>query len=113
MVKIPKQKHPFDRLVAVMAALRSKQGCPWDKKQTHKSLKPYLIEEAYEVMEAIDSGKSQVLKGELGDLLLQPIFHSQLASERGEFDAYQVVQAVVDKLVHRHPHVFGAERVRN
>ncbi len=97
--------HPFDRLVKVMEELREK--CPWDRKQTHESLKKYLLEETYEVMDAIDSGDSQRLKEELGDLLLQPLFHSQIAKERGEFDIYEVIRLLTDKLIERHPHVFG------
>ena len=97
--------HPFDRLVKVMEELREK--CPWDKKQTHESLKKYLLEETYEVMDAIDSGDPQKLKEELGDLLLQPLFHSQIAKERGEFDIYDVIRFLTDKLIERHPHVFG------
>ena len=113
-LKTPTQKHPFDRLVAVMASLRAKKGgCPWDKVQTHKSLKPYLIEEAYEVLEAIDSGDAEKLKGELGDLLLQVVFHAQILSEkRKDLDAYAVAEGVADKMVHRHPHVFGTKKVR-
>lgn len=111
--KVPSQKHPFDRLVAVMAALRSKQGgCPWDRVQTHKSLKPYLIEEAYEVLEAIDSGDAGRLKGELGDLLLQVVFHAQISAEKGGPDAYAVAAGVADKMCARHPHVFSTAKVR-
>jgi len=106
-IPAPKAKDPMSRLVKVMAALRSKQGCPWDKKQTHKSLKPYLIEEAYEALEAIDSGDDSKLKGELGDLLLQSVFHAQLAAERKAFTMDEVIDAISDKLVRRHPHVFG------
>jgi tetrapyrrole methylase family protein/MazG family protein len=107
-LKPPTHKHGYDRLVAVMAALRKKQGgCPWDKVQTHKSLKPYLIEEAYETLEAIDAGDPQKLKSELGDLLLQVVFHSQIAAEKGQFDSYQVAEAIADKMIRRHPHVFG------
>ncbi len=97
--------HPFDKLVKVMEELREK--CPWDRKQTHESLKKYLLEETYEVMDAIDSGDSQKLKEELGDILLQPLFHSQIAKERGEFDIYEVIRLLTDKLIERHPHVFG------
>ncbi len=97
--------HPFDRLVKIMEELREK--CPWDRKQTHESLKKYLLEETYEVMDAIDSGDSQRLKEELGDLLLQPLFHSQIAKERGEFDIYEVIRLLTEKLIERHPHVFG------
>jgi len=91
----------FERLVKVMARLRSPDGCPWDLKQDHQSLKPYLIEEAYEVIEAIDSGDDQKLKEELGDLLLQIVFHARLAEERG---------GISEKIISRHPHVFEKRR---
>lgn len=110
MIPPPKDKHPFDRLVAVMAALRSPKGCPWDRRQTHQSLKPYLIEEAYELIEAIDSGEKGRLKGELGDLLLQAVFHAQLAAERGDFNINDVSAGIAEKLVRRHPHVFGNQK---
>ncbi len=99
--------HIFDKLVKIMEELREK--CPWDKKQTHESLKKYLIEETYEVIDAIDSGDYKKLKEELGDLLLQPLFHSQIAREKGEFDIYQVIEYLCEKLIERHPHVFGNE----
>lgn len=108
----PRSKHPFDRLVAVMAALRSKRGCPWDRKQTHQSLKPYLLEEAYEAFEAIDAKDAQKLKGELGDVLLQVVFHSQLAAEKKQFTIDDVASAIADKMVVRHPHVFGSAKVK-
>ncbi len=95
------------RLEKLMTRLRSKNGCPWDKRQTHKSLKPYLLEEAHETLEAIDSGKPELLREELGDLLLQVVFHAQLAKERGRFNLQDVAQTIGDKLVRRHPHVFG------
>jgi tetrapyrrole methylase family protein/MazG family protein len=108
-LKKPTHKHGFDRLVAVMAALRKKQGgCPWDKVQTHKTLKPYLIEEAYETLEAIDAGDPQKIKGELGDVLLQVVFHSQIAAEKGQFTSYDVAEAIANKMIDRHPHVFGS-----
>ena len=94
-------------LVEIMARLRSPDGCPWDREQDHRSLRRCLLEEAYEVLEAIDRGDAAALRDELGDLLLQVIFHAQLADEAGEFDAWDVVQALYDKLVSRHPHVFG------
>jgi tetrapyrrole methylase family protein/MazG family protein len=94
------------RLEKLMARLRSKKGCPWDKRQTHKSLKPYLIEEAHEVLEAIDSGDPKHLQEELGDLLLQVVFHSQLGKENKKFDLQAVAKTIADKLVRRHPHVF-------
>jgi len=97
--------HPFDKLVKIMEELREK--CPWDKKQTHESLKKYLIEETYEVIDAIDSGDPHKLKEELGDLLLQPLFHSQIAKERGLFDIFDVIETLTNKLIERHPHVFG------
>jgi tetrapyrrole methylase family protein / MazG family protein len=95
------------RLEKIMAQLRSKKGCPWDKKQTHKSLKPYLLEETHEVLEAIDKGDPSHLEEELGDLLLQIVFHAQLAREKGQFNLQDVAKAIGDKLVRRHPHVFG------
>jgi tetrapyrrole methylase family protein/MazG family protein len=110
MPKRPKKKDAFARLVQVMSALRAPDGCPWDKRQTHKSLKPYLLEEAYELIEAIDSGDPQKLRGEIGDLLLQAVFHAQLAAERGDFDIYDSVNAVADKLIRRHPHVFSGKK---
>lgn len=98
----------FDRLVQIMATLRSPIGCPWDRAQDSTSLKPYLLEEAYEVLEAIEEGVPHKVKEELGDLLLQVIFHAQIARERGEFDIYDIVAGVIAKMIRRHPHVFGA-----
>jgi MazG family protein len=89
-----------------MAVLRSPGGCPWDLAQTHESLRPYLIEEAYEALEAIDQGDRAALCGELGDVLLQCVFHAQLASDSGQFTIAEVIDTLVDKLVRRHPHVF-------
>jgi len=97
----------FAELVAVMARLRSPSGCPWDREQDHRSLRPCLLEETYEVLEAIDGGEPDALREELGDLLLQVIFHARLAEEAGEFDIGDVVRGLRDKLVARHPHVFG------
>lgn len=97
----------LSRLEKLMTRLRSKDGCPWDKRQTHQSLKPYLLEEAHEVLEAIDSRDPGLLREELGDLLLQVVFHAQLAKEKGDFDLQGVAKAIGDKLVRRHPHVFG------
>lgn len=98
----------FDRLVAIMATLRGPDGCAWDRKQTHESLRGYLLEETYEAVEAIDSGNLEELRGELGDVLLQCVFHAQLAKESGRFDIEAVVTAIVDKLIRRHPHIFAA-----
>lgn len=97
----------FEKLVEVMETLRSENGCPWDRKQTHESIKPYLIEEAYEVVEAIDENSPQKLKEELGDLLLQIVFHAQMATEADNFTIEDVVQSIYDKMIRRHPHVFG------
>ena len=101
---------PFEQLCAVMAILRSPEGCNWDRAQTHQTLLPYLIEEAYEVVEAVESGDSDALREELGDILLQVVFHAQLANEAGKFDINDSVQAVVTKLIERHPHVFGERK---
>ena len=97
----------FSKLIDLMATLRAPNGCPWDRKQTHDSLKPYLLEEAYEVLETIDHRDTAKLKEELGDVLLQVIFHSQIASESGTFTIDDVVDHLAAKLVRRHPHVFG------
>ncbi len=97
----------FDELVRVMAKLRAPDGCPWDRKQTHDSLKPYLVEEAYEVLEAIDRKDLEGLREELGDVLLQVLFHAQIGAEAGAFTIDEVMQHLAAKLVRRHPHVFG------
>ncbi len=97
----------FDELVRVMARLRAPDGCPWDGEQTHSSLRPYLLEEVYEALEAIDAEDWPRLCDELGDVLLQVVFHAQLAAERGDFDIDDVIAAIVTKLKRRHPHVFG------
>lgn len=101
----------FDDLVAVMARLRGPDGCPWDREQTHASLAPYLLEEAHEVLDAISGGDPQALQDELGDLLLQVVFHAQMAAESGAFDAGDVTDGLVRKLLDRHPHVFGDLRL--
>jgi nucleoside triphosphate diphosphatase len=97
----------FDRLVEIMATLRSPAGCPWDRAQDSTSLKPYLLEEAYEVLEALEEGTPHKLKDELGDLLFQVIFHAQLARERGDFDIADILAGTIAKMIRRHPHVFG------
>jgi tetrapyrrole methylase family protein / MazG family protein len=97
----------FEKLVAVQARLRAPDGCPWDREQTHESLRTYLIEEAYEVLEALDSGDDSKFAEEMGDLLLQIIFHSQIAREEGRFTVSDVIREIHDKMVRRHPHVFG------
>ncbi len=103
----------FDALVRLMARLRAPDGCPWDRKQTHESLKPYLVEEAYEVLETIDRGHSEHLREELGDLLLQILFHAQIGAEKGTFTIDEVMQRLAEKLVRRHPHVFGSRDEKN
>jgi len=100
-------------LLAVMARLRSPAGCPWDREQNHRTLRFHAVEEAYELMDAIEAGDDQEMAEELGDLLLQVVFHCQLAGERGAFDFEQVARRITEKLVRRHPHVFGETKVRN
>jgi tetrapyrrole methylase family protein/MazG family protein len=97
----------FTKLIELMAALRASDGCPWDRKQTHDSLKPYLLEETYEVLEAIDQRDHARLREELGDVLLQVIFHAQIAAEAGTFTTEDVIETLSTKLIRRHPHVFG------
>jgi MazG family protein len=94
-------------LVKVMARLRGPDGCPWDREQTHETLARHLLEESHELLEAIDRADSEAIRDELGDLLLQVVFHAQMASEDGRWDVDDVARGLVDKLVHRHPHVFG------
>jgi len=97
----------YKKLLEIIDILRSPGGCPWDMKQTHQSLKPYIIEEAYEVIEAIDSGNDDKLSEELGDLLSQVLMHAQLANERNAFDIELVAKKIADKMVERHPHIFA------
>jgi len=97
----------FEELVALQAHLRSPQGCPWDREQTHQSLRTYLLEETYEVLDALDTGEDARLASELGDLLLQIVFHARLAEEAGQFDIGEVIERIHAKMVRRHPHVFG------
>lgn len=101
----------FESLLDLMARLRGTEGCPWDREQTRSSLKPYLIEEAHEVLEALDKGEPQAMLEELGDLLFQVVFHAQLARELGEFTMADLLERLVAKMVRRHPHVFGEQRV--
>ena len=97
----------FEELVKIMKKLLGPGGCPWDREQTHESLKPYLIEEAYETIEAINSGSDEHLIEELGDLLLQVVFHAQLAESEDRFDIDDVLRGIIEKLKRRHPHVYG------
>ncbi len=105
----------IDRLVGIMARLRAPDGCPWDREQDIRSLRPYLVEEAYEVLEQMDAvaagAPMRPMAEELGDLLFQIVFHAQIASEQGEFDMADVIQAIADKIEYRHPHVFGDKKV--
>jgi tetrapyrrole methylase family protein / MazG family protein len=103
----------FEKLVAVQARLRAPGGCPWDREQTHESLRTYLIEEAYEVLEALEAGGDAKFADELGDLLLQVLFHADIAREDGRFDVVDVIRAIHDKMIRRHPHVFGDVNVKN
>lgn len=102
----------FERIMEIMRRLRGPGGCPWDAEQTHESLKRYLLEEAYEVIEAVDAGSPKMLREELGDLLLQPVFHAVIAEERGDFSMEEVLGTLADKLVSRHPHVFGDQVIK-
>lgn len=101
------------RLLRIMARLRGPDGCPWDREQTHQSIRHNLIEECYEAVDALDAGDMEEFRDELGDLLLQVAFHAQMASESGGFDFDSVAKTISDKLVRRHPHVFGHARARN
>jgi tetrapyrrole methylase family protein/MazG family protein len=117
-VKIPAARKEsaglwFERLVKLQARLRAPNGCPWDVEQTHLTLRTYLIEEAYEVLEALESGNDAKFAEELGDLLLQVVFHAQIATEQGRFTAADVVREIHQKMVRRHPHVFGEKRAKD
>ena len=101
----------MEELIAVIAKLRSPEGCPWDREQTHTSLRPNMIEEAYEAVDAIDDNDMKHLREELGDVLLQVLLHSQIASENGDFTIEDVARELKDKLIHRHPHVFGDAQI--
>ncbi|MFC1762925.1 nucleoside triphosphate pyrophosphohydrolase [Planctomycetota bacterium] len=116
MTNIPKNderlgKDGFTELVNIMTRLRGEGGCPWDRKQDHVTLKRYLIEETAELLDAIDAGDDAALEDELGDVLLQVVFHAQIAAEAGRFDAQDVARRICEKLVRRHPHVFGETEV--
>ena len=102
-------KYTMEDLLRIMEKLRSPEGCPWDKVQTHDSIKKSMIEESYEAIDALDSGDDKAFANELGDVLLQVVFHSQIAKERGAFDFDDVVNEICTKLITRHTHVFGNE----
>jgi len=100
-------------LVDIIARLRAPDGCPWDRKQTHASLRENLLAECYEVLEALDEGDSEKLRDELGDLLMQIVLHTQIATEAGEFELGDVISSINAKLIHRHPHIFGSQKVKD
>jgi uncharacterized protein YabN with tetrapyrrole methylase and pyrophosphatase domain len=108
-----KRKPAINELLRVMARLRSPKGCPWDREQTHMTLRWHAVEEVYELIDAIEARDDHELEEELGDLLLQIVFHCQLASERGAFDFEKVARHITDKLIRRHPHVFGNLKVKD
>ncbi|MFN7138807.1 MAG: MazG family protein [Limisphaerales bacterium] len=108
-----KKKSAINELLDIMAKLRSPEGCPWDREQDHMSLRFHAVEEVYELVDAIEAGDDHELLEELGDLLLQVVFHCQLARERGIFDFEKVARNIGDKLIRRHPHVFGDTKVKN
>jgi len=108
-----KKKSAIEDLLNVMSKLRSPTGCPWDREQSHLTLRRHAIEEVYELIDAIEARDDHEMAEELGDLLLQVVFHCQLARERGAFDFEKVCRMIVEKLVHRHPHVFATTKVKN
>jgi tetrapyrrole methylase family protein/MazG family protein len=109
----PKKLDQFATLVDIIAKLRAPDGCPWDRKQSHASLRENLLEECYEVLEALDEGDSEKLSDELGDLLMQIVLHAQIAAEGGEFELGDVIKGINAKLIHRHPHIFGLKKVKD
>src|SRR6185503_17064469 len=108
-----KRKPAIDDLLKVMAKLRSPKGCPWDREQDHMSLRWHAVEEVYELLDAIEARDDHELEEELGDLLLQVVFHCQLAKERGAFNFEKVARRITEKLIRRHPHVFGTTKVKD
>jgi MazG family protein len=112
-MSLKKRKPAVNDLLRVMARLRSPTGCPWDREQDHRTLRWHAVEEVYELIDAIEAGDDHELEEELGDLLLQVVFHCQLARERGAFDFEKVARRITDKLIRRHPHVFGTLQVKD
>src|ERR1043165_1425210 len=108
-----RRKPAIEDLLSVMARLRAPDGCPWDRQQDHRTLRRHAIEEVYELIDSIEAGDDHEMAEELGDLLLQVVFHCQLAKERGAFDFEKVCRLIVEKLVRRHPHVFGKTKVKD
>ena len=112
-MSLPENLNQFDTLVDIIARLRAPDGCPWDREQTHASLRENLLEECYEVLEALDEGDAKRLGEELGDLLMQIVFHAQIATEDGEFELGDILTSINAKLIHRHPHIFGSQKVKD
>jgi len=112
-LSLPKNLNQFTTLLDIIARLRAPDGCPWDRKQTHASLRKNLLQECYEVLEALDKGDSAKLCDELGDLLMQIVLHAQIATEAGEFELADVLSSINTKLIHRHPHIFGSLKVKD
>jgi tetrapyrrole methylase family protein/MazG family protein len=110
---LPNDLSKFDSLVEIIARLRAPDGCPWDRQQTHASLRENLLSECYEVLEALDDGDATKLCEELGDLLLQIVLHAQIAADDGEFEIGNVINSISTKIVHRHPHIFGSKKVKD
>jgi tetrapyrrole methylase family protein/MazG family protein len=110
---LPKELRKFQSLVEIIARLRAPDGCPWDKEQTHQSLRANLISECYEVLEALDEGDAAKLSEELGDLLLQIVLHAQIAKDDGDFEIGDVIESIATKIIRRHPHIFGTAKVKN
>jgi len=113
MISDEKSLELFENLLQIMDRLRGENGCPWDREQTRSTLKPYIIEEAYEVVEAIEEGVPATIREELGDLLFQVIFQARIGKERDEFSMGDILKVLKEKMVRRHPHVFGSTTVRN
>jgi tetrapyrrole methylase family protein/MazG family protein len=112
-LSLPEDLSQFSALVAIIARLRAPDGCPWDRKQTHTSLRENLLSECYEVLEALDERDAAKLRDELGDLLMQIVLHGQIATEAGEFELGDVINNINTKLIHRHPHIFGSKKVKD
>jgi len=112
-LSLPENLNQFDNLVAIIAKLRAPDGCPWDKEQTHQSLRENLLSETYEVLSALDGVDKDKLCEELGDLLLQIVLHAQIAKDDHEFEIGDVIKRINEKLIHRHPHIFGKTKVKD
>ena len=112
-MSLPEDLSKFDALVAIIARLRAPDGCPWDKEQTHQTLRGNLLSESYEVLEALDEGEASKLSEELGDLLLQIVLHAQIAKDNDEFEIGDVIKSITTKIIRRHPHIFGSRKVKD